>query len=59
MQLKDITDRMVKSYDVSVDEFLAEIDENIATQRQIIGSYVDCYIDPEEWKKIKFKVSKK
>lgn len=47
---------MVKSFDVNVDEFLAEIDENIATQRQIIGSYINCYIDPEEWKKIKYKV---
>lgn len=54
-KLKDITDRMVKSFDVNVDEFLAEIDENIATQRQIIGSYINCYIDPEEWKKIKYK----
>lgn len=54
-KLKDITDRLVKSYDVDIDEFLAEIDANMATQRRIIGSYVDCYNDTEEWKKIKHK----
>ena len=59
LQLRNITDRMVRSCDFNVNEFLRDIDSNLEASRNVFRDFDARFhqITDDEWDQIQLKVS--
>lgn len=55
-QVQEISNRLLSSYDINLDEFFSEIDSSIAASRDVFQQLEEIVISETDWEKIQIQV---
>lgn len=56
LQVQEISNRLLSSYDINLDEFFSEIDSSIAASRDVFQQLEEIVISETDWEKIQIQV---